>query len=699
MREIFRVLAIALVCLAFTGIVFGKSSSSITLTSPVNPSPYGSSVTFTATVTPIAVTGTVTFKDGSTTLGTGTISSGAATYITSKLTVASHSITASYGGNSLYDSSLSPTLTQTVSPASTTVTLTSFANPSSYGSSVTFTATVTPSTATGTVTFLDGSTTLGTGTISNGKATYSISALAVGTHSLTAFYGGDSNYNPSTSLAVTQTVNKASSSVALSSSANPSVYGASVTFTATVIPSAATGTVTFKDGSTTLGTGTISGGTATYGTSALAAKSHSITGAYGGDTNDSASTSPTLTQAVTPASTSVTLTSSANPSAYGSSVTFTATVTPTTATGKVTFADGGTTLGTGMLSNETVTYSTSALAVGSHSLTAAYVGDTTDRSSTSSVLTQTINPATTSVTLTSSANPSSYGSSVTFTATVTPSTATGTVTFLDGSTTLGAGTIGNGKAVYSTSTLAVGSHSITASYGGGARDTRTTSAALDRKSRRLNSSTVFFSSANPTAYQSSVTFAATVIPRSATGTVTFNDGNTLLGTGALNGATATYTAAALAVGSHSITASYGGDTDDNSSTSATLTQAVNPHRRGGPGDSKGILLPQIRRRARGGYFLHDPMLGAAWVGLFEGHAGSIAGKRSAETLKAAGIVPQLPDHRTIRFRLVAPRHRIPQKQAAEGGGRRPAQAAAFLEGDPAEADSRSRLAGDLRRAG
>src|ERR1035438_6314059 len=137
MREIFRVLAIALVCLAFTGIVFGKSSSSITLTSPVNPSPYGSSVTFTATVTPIAVTGTVTFKDGSTTLGTGTISSGAATYITSKLTVASHSITASYGGNSLYDSSLSPTLTQTVSPASTTVTLTSFANPSSYGSSVT----------------------------------------------------------------------------------------------------------------------------------------------------------------------------------------------------------------------------------------------------------------------------------------------------------------------------------------------------------------------------------------------------------------------------------------------------------------------------------------------------------------------------------------------------------------------------------
>src|ERR1039458_9704657 len=122
MREIFRVLALALVCLASTGTVFGKSSSSVTLAFSVNPSPYGSSVTFTATVTPIAATGTVTFKDGSTTLGTGTISSGTATYSTSALAAKSHSITAAYGGDTNDSASTSPTLTQGVNPATTIVT-------------------------------------------------------------------------------------------------------------------------------------------------------------------------------------------------------------------------------------------------------------------------------------------------------------------------------------------------------------------------------------------------------------------------------------------------------------------------------------------------------------------------------------------------------------------------------------------------
>ncbi len=78
-----------------------------------------------------------------------------------------------------------------------------------------FTATVTPSAATGTVTFKDGSTTLGTGTLSSGKTTFSTSALAVGSHSITAAYGGDSNYNSSTSSALIQTVNKANTTVTL----------------------------------------------------------------------------------------------------------------------------------------------------------------------------------------------------------------------------------------------------------------------------------------------------------------------------------------------------------------------------------------------------------------------------------------------------------------------------------------------------
>jgi Bacterial Ig-like domain (group 3)/Bacterial Ig-like domain (group 2) len=476
-RIICRAFVLVLTWIAFTGLVLGKSSSSVVLSSSSNPSTYGNSVIFTATVTPSAATGTVTFKDGSATLGTGTLSSGKTTFSISTLAAGSHSITASYGGDTNYNSSTSSVLTQTVNKANTTVTLASSANPSNYGSSVTFTATVSPSAATGTVTFKNGSTTLGTGALSSGKATFSTSTLAGGSHSITASYAGATNYNSSTSSTLTQTVNKASTTVTLSSSANPSTYGSSVKFTATVAPSTATGTVTFMDGSATLGTGALSSGKATFSTSTLTSGSHSITASYGGDTNDNSSTSSALTQTVSKASPTVTLASSSNPSAYGSSVTFTATLSISTATGTVTFKNGSTTLGTGTISSGQATYSTSGLAVGSDSITASYGGDSNDNSRTSATLTQVVAQGS-FVALTFSANPSVYGTAVTFTATVTPSAATGTVTFYDGSTALGTATINSGIATYATSALATGSNSITAAYGGNSTYSGSTSSAM-----------------------------------------------------------------------------------------------------------------------------------------------------------------------------------------------------------------------------
>jgi Big-like domain-containing protein/glucodextranase-like protein/carboxypeptidase family protein len=324
------------------------------------------------------------------------------------------------------------------------------------------------------MTFKDGTTTLGTGALSGGTAAYTTSTLAVGSHSMTASYAGDTNDNSSTSPVLTQTVNKASTTVTLTSSANPTAYGSSVTFTAAVTPLTATGTVTFLDGGSTLGTGTISGGSVTYRTSALAMGSHSMTASYGGDTNDAGSSSLALTQTVNKASTTVALTSSANPSAYGFAVTFTAAVTPSTATGTVTFLDGSSTLGTGTIRGGTATYSTSALTVASHSMMASYSGDTNNSGASSSALTQTVNKASTTVTLTSSTSPPS----LTFAATVTPATATGTVTFLDGSATLGAGTLSGGSATFTASALAVGSHSMTASYDGDSNYSSGTSAML-----------------------------------------------------------------------------------------------------------------------------------------------------------------------------------------------------------------------------
>ncbi len=94
----------------------------------------------------------------------------------------------------------------------TTTTLSSSADPSSFNQSVTFTATVSPNgsgTPTGTVTFMDGSTALGTGTLSGGLATFATSALAIGTHPVTAVYSGDSNFLGSTSSVLTQNVDSA----------------------------------------------------------------------------------------------------------------------------------------------------------------------------------------------------------------------------------------------------------------------------------------------------------------------------------------------------------------------------------------------------------------------------------------------------------------------------------------------------------
>ena len=124
------------------------------------------------------------------------------------------------------------------------------------------------------MTFLDGTTTLGTGTLDgSGMATFSTTTvLSLGTHSITASYGGDTNFQTSVSSVTTQTVGQAATLVAAPTTSNAtSVYGESVTFTTTVVATAPgtgtpTGTVTFLDGTTTLGTGTLNAGVATFST-------------------------------------------------------------------------------------------------------------------------------------------------------------------------------------------------------------------------------------------------------------------------------------------------------------------------------------------------------------------------------------------------------------------------------------------------
>ena len=115
--------------------------------------------------------------------------------------------------------------------AGTTTTVASSANPSTYGDSVTFTATVTrsegTSTPTGTVSFRDGGVSIGSGTLSGSggtaTATFATSSLAAGSHTITTVYGGDSNFDGSTSSPVTQVVNQRN--ITVTADAQSKVFG------------------------------------------------------------------------------------------------------------------------------------------------------------------------------------------------------------------------------------------------------------------------------------------------------------------------------------------------------------------------------------------------------------------------------------------------------------------------------------------
>jgi len=402
----------------------------------------------------------------------------------------------------------------------TTTTLQSSLNPSTQGTSVTFTATVTsgsPATAIGAkgaVTFKTGGTSCVNATAvggavslnASGQATFSTSALALGTTTVRACYGGQGQDYEESEGFVDQVVNSGTvnTTTEVVSSKNPSVSGESVTFTATVKSGGtaigAHGSVSFRQGGSDCSTGTEvqvataldAGGQATYTNSFNASGgSQIIRACYGGASGYSTS-SGFVTQTVNKAATSVALSKSpTGNSVFSESVTFSVTVTVSspgsgTPTGNVTFEKGGTGCGSGtdLLSTRSLDsdgkaiYATADLAVGTHTIRACYGGDD-DFSGSASSISHTVEKASSSVVLTSSVNPSILNQSVTFEATVSPvspatATPTGSVSFEAGGTACGTGTQllstenldGDGKASFSTSTLSVGKTTVRACYGG-----------------------------------------------------------------------------------------------------------------------------------------------------------------------------------------------------------------------------------------
>jgi len=617
--------------IAAVGQALAQNTPVVSVTSAPNPSNFGQNVNFTVTVAKSPTsnegtpTGTVTLYDlfpapatpptvpnppsapPGVVIGTATLgASGTATIADTTLAVGTHDIYAAYGGNTYYVAANTPAaLVQTVNEQVTvTVANTSGNNPSLYGQAVTFTATVSisgnvPFGTDTTVSFYDGATLLGTSTMNaSGVATFTTSTvtpLPLGKNSITATYT-DTNNVTGTSTPLIQVVQQSTATVVTSNN-NPSTYGQSVTFTATVTATgiqAPTGTVTFYDGTTKLGTNplTANGATAAAATlsiSTLTVGTHSITGVYNSDASDVTSTSAVLSQVVNDAATATTVAAAPNPATAGTNVTFTATVTVTSGgtsvpTGTVNFYNNGTTLlGSGKLNASGVaTFSTATLAVGTYSITAGYQGDANDDASTSTpALPFSVVAATTQVKLTASATAIPVSTSVTFTATVTGSgsTPTGNVTFYDGATSLGTANLNaSGVATLATTALPLGTQTITATYNGDANNGTSTSNSVTVTVGTFTTQTTLAASAANVASNQPVVLLATVVSASGkavTGTVTFYNGTTVIGAPQTVGADGSASMTIdLTAGSDTVTAKYSGDTDDAPSTSNTVTVSV-----------------------------------------------------------------------------------------------------------------------------
>jgi hypothetical protein len=275
------------------------------------------------------------------------------------------------------------------------------------------------------------------------------------------------------------------------------------------------------------------------------------------------------------ANTTVSLGASGNPVTFGGNVTYTATVTPAAAQnviGSVQFYDGQTPLGTVTVdpAHWTASYTQTAPSSGLHAITAVFIpGSSALVGASSASLTESIAPGPPTVTLTAPATAtyhSTFSVTASTNASTTPSiTASGVCTIAGNVVTMTSGT---------------GKCTVTASW---PADTNYLAASATQTTTATTaaSTVALVSSANPVQQGQSVTLTATVTPGTPTGSVTFLDGASALGTNPLAGGSATFMTSALAAGSHSLTASYAGDANFAPSTSTAVNLSVS------------VLLPPV----------------------------------------------------------------------------------------------------------
>ena len=311
------------------------------IASSLNPSPYQAQVTFTATVksvTPDALlgtTGTVTFKTGGAscsdvaaqvTAGPTNVVNGQATYQTSALPLGTTIVRACFDGTSAYTAS-EASVSQGVNTLTTTTSVLSSLNPSTYGTSVTFTATVTSGTpaapigAKGAIKFKTGGDNCSNATEASsgisldasGAATYTTSTISAGTIVVRACYEGTAVYTGSEGT-VSQVVNKADQTITFAA-LSPKTYG-DAAFAISATGGGSGNAVTFSVDATSVGC-SVSGTTVTLTGATPAGKSCVINANQAGNANYNAATQ--VQQSFEIAKAEITVTADAKSKYYGDS--------------------------------------------------------------------------------------------------------------------------------------------------------------------------------------------------------------------------------------------------------------------------------------------------------------------------------------------------------------------------------------------
>jgi hypothetical protein len=282
--------------------------------------------------------------------------------------------------------------------------------------------------------------------------------------------------------------------------------------------------------------------------------------------------------------TTTTLSSSRNPTFYLQGGLLTASVSPSSATGSLTFYNENLPAQTSSVVNGQATFILGSIAIGLHSFSAFYSGDNTYAASGSEVLLEEVDPIPTSTTLSSTMNPTTAGRNVTLVATVSATVGAppspGMVTFSNGSTVIGTSSVVNGRASLTTS-FSSGTYSLTAMYSGTVTYIPSVSPAFVEVvgGPPAPSSTTLTSSSNSPGFGQPVTLTATISPATAIpqllGKVTFYDGGTVLGSAPIGMNRSTITTSLLSTGAHSLKAYYAGDMTYGPSTSPPISVRVN----------------------------------------------------------------------------------------------------------------------------